>query len=100
MAGPLAGLKIIEMAGIGPGPFACMLLSDLGADVVRIDRPAGGELSAKGHPGDILNRGRRSIAIDLKTSEGVDTVLRLIDSADVLVGDERTASGRLTVYGA
>jgi alpha-methylacyl-CoA racemase len=84
MAGPLNGLKVIEMAGIGPGPFACMLLSDLGADVIRVDRASGNALSAKGAPGDILQRGRRSIAVNLKTPEGVETVLKLIATADVL----------------
>jgi alpha-methylacyl-CoA racemase len=61
-----------------------MLLSDLGADVIRVDRPAGGALSAQGAPGDILQRGRRSIAVDLKSPEGVETVLKLLESADVL----------------
>lgn len=84
MAGPLSGLKVVEIAGIGPGPFACMLLSDLGAEVIRVDRPNGGALSAQGAPGDILQRGRRSIAVNLKTAEGVETVLKLIESADVL----------------
>jgi alpha-methylacyl-CoA racemase len=84
MAGPLSGLKVVEMAGIGPGPFACMLISDLGAEVVRVDRPDGGALSAQGAPGDILQRGRRSIAVNLKTAAGVETVLKLIESADVL----------------
>ncbi len=85
MSGPLTGLRIIEMAGIGPGPYGCMLLSDLGAEVTRIDRPAGGTMSAKGHPGDVLNRGRQSIAIDLKHPEGVATARQLISAADVVV---------------
>jgi alpha-methylacyl-CoA racemase len=84
MAGPLKGLKVIEMAGIGPGPFACMLLSDLGAEVIRVDRPVGGAMSADGAPGDVLQRNRRSIAINVKTPEGVDTLLQLLESADVL----------------
>lgn len=82
--GPLAGLTVLEMAGIGPGPYACMLLSDLGANVIRIDRPAGaGGLGAV--PGDVLSRGRRSIAVDLKNPKGVDTVLKLVEKADVLI---------------
>jgi len=84
MAGPLAGLKVIEIAGIGPGPFACMLLADMGADVIRVDRPGGGNLGATDHPADVLQRGRRSIAVNLKSPEGVDTVLKLVESADVL----------------
>jgi alpha-methylacyl-CoA racemase len=84
MAGPLAGLKVIEIAGIGPGPFACMLLADMGADVIRVDRVGGGNLGATDHPADVLQRGRRSIAVNLKSPEGVDTVLKLIENADVL----------------
>ncbi len=76
MPGPLTGLKVIEMAGIGPGPFACMLLADLGADVIRVDRPGGGNLGATDSPADVLQRGRRSIAVNLKSSEGVETVLK------------------------
>lgn len=81
--GPLKGTRIIEMAGIGPGPFACMLLSDMGAEVIRIDRP--GAMSLSGTPGDIVGRGRRSIAINLKQQQGVETVLQLVASADVLI---------------
>lgn len=84
MSGPLAGLRVIEMAGIGPGPFACMLLADLGADVVRVDRPGGGQLGSTDNPADVLQRGRRSIAVDLKHPDGVATVLSLIESADVV----------------
>src|SRR5436190_23533403 len=78
--GPLAGIKIIEFAGIGPGPFCAMLLSDLGAEVVRIDRL---EVAGKRNSG-LLLRGRRSVAVDLKNPKGVDAVLRLIDQADAL----------------
>ena len=81
--GPLAGVKVVELAGIGPGPHACMILADLGADVVRVDRPGGGPLG--GGPHDILTRGRPSVALDLKRPEAVETVLRLVDGADVLV---------------
>jgi alpha-methylacyl-CoA racemase len=82
MSGPLQGLRVVELAGIGPGPFAAMLLADLGADVVRIDRPGGG-LSAV-HPRlDVLNRGKRSVALDLKTQSAA--ALDLIDRAAVLI---------------
>ena len=81
--GPLAGVKVVELAGIGPGPHACMILADLGADVVRVDRPGGGPLG--GGPHDILTRGRPSVALDLKRPEAVETVLRLVEGADVLV---------------
>ena len=81
--GPLAGVKVVELAGIGPGPHACMILADLGADVVRVDRPGGGLLG--GGPHDILTRGRPSVALDLKRPEAVETVLRLVEGADVLV---------------
>lgn len=84
MAGPLQGIRIIEMAGIGPGPFACMLLSDLGAEVIRVDRAQGGGMVIE-HPGDVLSRGRKSVAVDLKQPQGVETVLKLIESADGLI---------------
>ena len=86
MAGPLAGVRIIELAGIGPGPFAAMLLSDMGAEVIRVDRAqavAGGDPSSP--PADPLLRGRRSIGVDLKRAEGVEAVLRLVESADALI---------------
>ena len=82
--GPLSGLKILEIAGIGPGPFAAMMLSDMGADVLRIDR-AGSVGRASGPSRDIMNRGRRSVAVDLKHPEGVETVLRLVEGADALL---------------
>ncbi len=81
-SGPLSGCKIIEMAGIGPGPFCGMLLSDLGADVVRIDRPGDGR---PGRPADIMSRGRRSISLNLKDPKDVETALKLIDKADGLI---------------
>jgi alpha-methylacyl-CoA racemase len=84
--GPLNGLKIIEVAGIGPGPFAAMMLSDMGADVIRVDRSAnamGGDPATP--PSDILNRGRRSIGLDLKSPEGVEVLLELVAAADGLV---------------
>lgn len=82
--GPLKGIRVIEMAGIGPGPFACMLLSDLGAEVIRVDRTKGGS-SLGDNPADITGRGRKSIAVDLKQPEGVEAVLKLVESADVLI---------------
>jgi alpha-methylacyl-CoA racemase len=81
--GPLRGLKVVELAGIGPGPHACMILADLGADVIRIDRPGGQLLTGGAH--DLLNRGRPSVALDLKHPDAVATVLDLVEAADVLV---------------
>jgi alpha-methylacyl-CoA racemase len=81
--GPLRGLKVVELAGIGPGPHACMILADLGADVIRVDRPGGQLLTGGSH--DLLNRGRPSVALDLKHPDAVATVLHLVESADVFV---------------
>lgn len=81
--GPLRGTKVVEIAGIGPGPHACMTLADLGADVIRIERPGGQLLTGGRH--DLLNRGRPSVALDLKHPEAVSTVLDLVAAADVLV---------------
>ncbi len=84
--GPLDGIKVIELAGIGPGPFCAMLLADLGADVVRVDRTAQEDLGIdSGRKFNVLNRGRRSIAVDLKTPEGVELVLKLAEQADALI---------------
>ncbi len=86
MSGPLAGVKVLEVAGIGPGPYGAMLLADLGADVIRIDRAGnvtGGDPANP--PGDLLARGRRSVGVDLKHPDGVATVLDLVANADVLV---------------
>ena len=82
--GPLTGIRVVEMAAIGPVPLAGMLLSDLGADIIRIDRTKGGS-SLGDSPADITGRGRRSIAIDLKQPAGVEAVLRLVEWADVLL---------------
>jgi alpha-methylacyl-CoA racemase len=82
--GPLAGVRVVELAGIGPTPFAAMTLADMGADVVRIDRPGAGPMFGPAE-GDLLNRGRRSVAVDLKHPDGVATVLRLVERADILV---------------
>jgi alpha-methylacyl-CoA racemase len=78
--GPLSGVKVVEFAGIGPGPFCGMLLSDLGADVVRIDRKGGG----RGSKFDITSRGRRSVALDLKTPQAVEACLKLMEAADIV----------------
>ncbi|MFI7079153.1 CaiB/BaiF CoA transferase family protein [Micromonospora sp. NPDC049903] len=85
-AGPLAGVRVVELAGIGPGPFAAMMLADLGADVVRVDRATDVDPSAFGtaHP-DLLNRGRRSVGVDLKSAGGREVVLALVDGADALI---------------
>jgi alpha-methylacyl-CoA racemase len=86
MSGPLTGLRVVELAGIGPAPFAAMVLSDLGADVVRIDRPQ--RIDARGRRAvevDVIRRGRRSVAIDLKTSDGVELARHMIERADALL---------------
>jgi alpha-methylacyl-CoA racemase len=80
--GPLAGIRVLEIASIGPGPFCAMMLSDLGAEVIRIDRK---ELAGSGDPRLSLNRGRRSLALDLKKTEAVATVLKMVEQADLLV---------------
>lgn len=81
--GPLAGLKVIELQGIGPGPFCGMMLADMGAEVVRVDRAsAAGQSTPRT---DVLARGRKSVAVDLKNPDGVETVLRLAETNDVLI---------------
>jgi len=81
--GPLDGVRVIEIAGLGPAPFAAMLLADMGADVVRIDRTGGGvDPAAKRYA---MHRGRRSIAVDLKHPRGADTILRLVERSDALI---------------
>ncbi|TFW26564.1 CoA transferase [Massilia arenosa] len=89
MAGPLAGLKVIEMVGIGPCPFAAMLLADMGADVIRIDRaaPPGADnpFPILGTKYDVMARGREAIAVDLKSAAGRATVLALVEQADILI---------------
>ncbi|HRE45077.1 MAG TPA: CaiB/BaiF CoA-transferase family protein [Terricaulis sp.] len=79
-SGPLKGVRVVEFAGIGPGPFCCMLLSDMGADVVRIDRAG-----ARAMPHDVPGRGRRSLALDLKKPADVELALALVEKADVLI---------------
>ena len=85
-SGPLSGVKVVELAGIGPAPFCAMVLADLGADVVkvdRVDRVTGGDPSTP--PPLVWDRGRRSIGVDLKHADGVATVLRLVEQADALI---------------
>jgi len=80
-SGPLAGLRVVEFAGLGPGPFACMLLSDMGAEVIRIDRPG----ARLGERLDIIGRGRQTVLLDLKDPVAVAQILDLLAEADVLV---------------
>lgn len=82
--GPLAGLKVVELAGIGPGPYAAMLLADMGAEVVRVERP-GRQGSAVPPEKDVLRRNRRSVVLDLRDPRGVAAVLELVAGADVLL---------------
>ncbi|WP_241383747.1 CaiB/BaiF CoA transferase family protein [Rhodococcus sp. CH91] len=81
-AGPLSGIRIVELAGLGPAPFAAMMLADLGAEVVRVDRP--GRRPQRPHT-DVLNRNRSHVVLDLKKPEGVTALLELVDRADVLL---------------
>jgi alpha-methylacyl-CoA racemase len=85
--GPLAGLRVVEIGSIGPGPFCAMVLADLGADVLRVDRTQGATLVGPNADfrKEVLHRGRRSVAVDLKSSAGRDVVLSLVDKADVLI---------------
>ena len=78
-SGPLSGIKCVELAGIGPGPYAGQLLADMGADVIVIDRPGGGM------PKAIDGRGKRSVVLDLKKSEAVEALLKLVETADILI---------------
>src|SRR5712691_1147156 len=86
MSGPLTGVRVLELAGIGPGPFCGMMLADMGADVLRIDRLEQGDVGLPVEPKfDIMARGRRSIALDLKQRASVEIVLALSAKADVLI---------------
>src|SRR5690606_36181456 len=88
MPGPLEHVTVVELAGIGPGPFACMMLADLGAAVIRVDRlPSGdgGPLQALLRNDGIVDAGRRSLSVDLKDPRGLDAVMRLVERADILV---------------
>lgn len=87
--GPLSGLRVIELAGLGPGPFAAMQLADMGADVVRVDRPGGIGFRVGSEHLDILNRGKRSVVLDLKDPAAVDLLLRMMEKADVLIEGNR-----------
>src|SRR4029450_6986582 len=84
--GPLAGITVIELAGIGPGPFCGMMLADMGADVIRVDRAQavqGGDPAPP--PAALLARARRSVGVDLKSPDGVEVVLSLVERADALI---------------
>jgi alpha-methylacyl-CoA racemase len=83
-SGPLTGIRIVEIAGLGPGPYACMLLAELGADVIRVDRPGGGPRLVPAAE-EVLHRSRPCVAVDLKQPAGRDALLRLADEADVLI---------------
>jgi alpha-methylacyl-CoA racemase len=84
--GPLTGIKVVEFAGIGPGPMAAMLLADLGADVLKLDRPAPSEATTgDASRFDLLSRGRKSVSIDLKHPCGLEAALQLVKMADVLI---------------
>lgn len=87
MAGPLSGIRVVEIGSIGPGPFCAMVLADLGADVLRVDRAVGGGLvgPSSDHSTELLNRGRRSIAVDLKHPDGPEVALSLVERADALI---------------
>ncbi len=84
--GPLAGLRVLEFEAIGPGPFAAMMLADMGADVLLIDRPGDGELGfGRDRAFDVMLRGRRSVTLDLKSAQGAEAALRLAEKADAIV---------------
>ncbi len=84
--GPLEGIRVVEFAGVGPGPFCGMLLSDLGAEVLRVERAKRAQASGGARPpADVLNRGRLNIGLDLKRPEGVEAALRLVETADALI---------------
>jgi alpha-methylacyl-CoA racemase len=83
--GPLDGIRVVELAGIGPGPFAGMMLADMGAEVLRVDRAGAVRDGAAPPVSDVLGRGRRSVGVDLKHPDGRDAVLRLVASADALI---------------
>ena len=85
MAGPLSGIRILEIAGIGPGPFAAMMLADMGAEVVRVDRVQAVRDNVSGSHWDVMLRGRRNVALDLKHPEGVEALLTLVEGADAII---------------
>jgi len=85
MAGPLSGIRILEIAGIGPGPFAAMMLADMGAEVVRVDRVQAVRDNVTGSHWDVMLRGRRNVALDLKHPDGVEALLMLVEGADAII---------------
>jgi alpha-methylacyl-CoA racemase len=84
-SGPLAGVRVLELPSIGPAPFAAMLLADLGADVVRVDRPGGQQLQIVPPEHDLLGRGKRSLVLDLKSPNELGTALALVERTDLLI---------------
>ena len=86
-SGPLTGIRVVEVGSIGPGPFCAMLLADLGAEIIRVDRvaDAGPVGPSESHVHELVNRGRRSIKVDLKHPDGPEVVLDLVERADVLL---------------
>lgn len=85
MTGPLHGVVVTELAGLGPAPFCGMVLADLGATVIRVDRPGGASVPIGSVDTDVMNRGKQSVAVDLKSPEGAGVVLRLVESSDALM---------------
>ena len=83
--GPLAGVKVVEFAGIGPGPMCCMLLADMGATVIRVDRAANVDRDIMEPRFNTLLRGRKNIALDLKNPQGTEAALKLCEQADILI---------------
>ena len=83
--GPLTGIRIVEFAGIGPAPFACMLLADMGAEVICLQRITPNSLGHTGGPADVLSRGRKCVSVDLKNPQAIEFVLKLIKSSDILI---------------
>lgn len=85
VSGPLSGVTVIELAGLGPAPFAAMVLAEMGAEVIRVDRPVPSSLAASPTASDLLNRGKRSIVLDLKNTDAVGAVLDLCAGADMII---------------
>ena len=96
MAGPLTGIKVVELAGLGALPFGSLKLADMGAEVVRVDRLSEVPESPEPRPHNFWDRGRRSIAVDLKDPRGVETVLRLAEGADAF-GNVINGNGKLHI---
>ena len=85
MTGPLQGVVVTELAGLGPAPFCGMVLADLGAKVIRVDRPRGAGVPIGSAGSDVMNRGKQSVSVDLKSPEGAGVVLRLVEGSDALI---------------